>query len=122
MFYFTKQAIIGAVGILIMLAVSKIDYHIYAAFHTEIFPGGNGSDGTGKDSFGNGTQQCKEMDPVAWKYVLSAGRGDEDRSDPFSFHINCVEYGKKLTASGAGLRSGLMGLWLQAVSLCLRII
>ena len=37
MFYFTKQAIIGAVGILIMLAVSKIDYHIYAAFHTEIF-------------------------------------------------------------------------------------
>ena len=37
MFYFTKQAIIGAVGILIMLAVSTIDYHIYAAFHTEIF-------------------------------------------------------------------------------------
>ena len=37
MFYFMKQAIIGAVGILIMLAVSKIDYHIYAAFHTEIF-------------------------------------------------------------------------------------
>ena len=49
------------------------------------FSGGNGSDGTGKDSFGNGTQRCKEMDPVAWKYVLSAGRGDEDRSDPFHF-------------------------------------
>ena len=37
MYYFSKQALIGLVGIAVMFIVSKIDYHIYGAFATEIF-------------------------------------------------------------------------------------
>lgn len=37
MYYFSKQALIGLVGIVVMIAVSKIDYHLYGAFAGEIF-------------------------------------------------------------------------------------
>ena len=84
MFYFTKQAIIGQWDSDHACCIEDRLSYLCCISHGD-FSGGNGSDGTGKDSFGNGTQRCKEMDPVAWKYVLSAGRGDEDRSDPFHF-------------------------------------
>ncbi len=37
MFYFSKQALIGAAGIVCMFIVSKIDYHFYGAFALEIY-------------------------------------------------------------------------------------
>ena len=37
MYYFSKQALIGLAGIAVMFVVSKIDYHIYGAFASEIF-------------------------------------------------------------------------------------
>ena len=37
MFYFSKQALIGAAGIVCMFIVSKIDYHFYGAFGLEIY-------------------------------------------------------------------------------------
>ena len=37
MYYFSKQALIGAAGILVMFIVSKIDYHVYGAFAFEIY-------------------------------------------------------------------------------------
>ena len=37
MYYFSKQALIGLAGIVVMIAVSKIDYHLYGAFAGEIF-------------------------------------------------------------------------------------
>src|SRR5699024_7417539 len=37
MYYFSKQALIGLVGIVVMIVVSKIDYHLYGAFAGEIF-------------------------------------------------------------------------------------
>lgn len=37
MFYFSKQALVGAVSFVFMLFVSKIDYHVYGAFSFEIY-------------------------------------------------------------------------------------
>lgn len=37
MFYFSKQAFIGAIGFVGMILVSKIDYHLYGAFAGEIY-------------------------------------------------------------------------------------
>ena len=37
MYYFSKQALIGLIGFVVMYAVSKIDYHLYGAFAVEIF-------------------------------------------------------------------------------------
>ena len=37
MFFFTRQAIIGIIGFLAMFIVSKIDYHLYAAYAKEFF-------------------------------------------------------------------------------------
>ena len=37
LYYFTRQALIGAVGFVVMLIVSRIDYHLYGAFAVEIF-------------------------------------------------------------------------------------
>ena len=37
MYYFSKQALIGAAGFVIMFIVSKIDYHFYGAFALEIY-------------------------------------------------------------------------------------
>ncbi len=37
LYYFTRQALIGAAGFVVMFLVSKIDYHIYGAFATEIY-------------------------------------------------------------------------------------
>lgn len=37
MYYFSKQALIGAAGILVMFLVSRIDYHVYGAFGMEIY-------------------------------------------------------------------------------------
>ena len=37
LYYFARQAGIGAFGFVIMLAVSKLDYHVYGAFATEIY-------------------------------------------------------------------------------------
>ncbi len=37
LYYFTRQALIGVVGFVVMLIVSRIDYHIYGAFAVEIF-------------------------------------------------------------------------------------
>lgn len=37
MYYFSKQAIIGAAGFFVMLFVSKVDYHFYGAFAKESF-------------------------------------------------------------------------------------
>lgn len=37
MFYFSKQAIIGAVSFAFMLFVSKLDYHVYGAFSWQIY-------------------------------------------------------------------------------------
>ncbi|HJB01310.1 MAG TPA: putative lipid II flippase FtsW [Candidatus Mediterraneibacter merdavium] len=37
MYYFSKQALIGGLGILVMFIVSKIDYHVYGAFAFEIY-------------------------------------------------------------------------------------
>ena len=37
MYYFSKQALIGAAGFVVMFIVSRIDYHIYGAFAMEIY-------------------------------------------------------------------------------------
>ena len=37
MYYFSKQALIGAAGFVIMFIVSKIDYHFYGAFALAIY-------------------------------------------------------------------------------------
>lgn len=37
LYYFTRQAVIGAAGFVVMYLVSKIDYHIYGAFAGEIY-------------------------------------------------------------------------------------
>lgn len=37
LYYFTRQALIAAVGFVVMFIVSKIDYHIYGAFAFEIY-------------------------------------------------------------------------------------
>ena len=37
MYYFSKQALIGAAGFVVMFIVSKIDYHVYGAFAFEIY-------------------------------------------------------------------------------------
>ena len=37
MYYFSKQALIGGLGFGVMFVVSRIDYHLYGAFATEIF-------------------------------------------------------------------------------------
>ena len=37
MYYFSKQALIGAAGVVVMFIVSRIDYHIYGAFAVEIY-------------------------------------------------------------------------------------
>ena len=37
MYYFSKQALIGVAGFVVMFGVSKIDYHLYGAFAVEIF-------------------------------------------------------------------------------------
>lgn len=37
MYYFSKQALIGLAGLIVMIVVSKIDYHLYGAFAGEIF-------------------------------------------------------------------------------------
>lgn len=37
MYYFSKQALIGVLGFVVMFVVSKIDYHLYGAFAVEIF-------------------------------------------------------------------------------------
>lgn len=37
MYYFSKQALIGAAGFIVMFIVSKIDYHFYGAFALEIY-------------------------------------------------------------------------------------
>ena len=37
LYYFTRQAAIGAGGFLIMFLVSRIDYHLYGAFAVEIY-------------------------------------------------------------------------------------
>ncbi|HIV53663.1 MAG TPA: putative lipid II flippase FtsW [Candidatus Mediterraneibacter norwichensis] len=37
MYYFSKQALIGAAGFVVMFIVSRIDYHIYGAFAVEIY-------------------------------------------------------------------------------------
>lgn len=37
MYYFSKQALIGAAGFAVMFIVSRIDYHIYGAFAVEIY-------------------------------------------------------------------------------------
>ena len=37
MYYFSKQALIGAVGFVLMFLVSRIDYHIYGAYAFEIY-------------------------------------------------------------------------------------
>lgn len=37
LYYFTRQALIGLLGVVAMFVVSKIDYHIYGAFAAEIF-------------------------------------------------------------------------------------
>ena len=37
LYYFTRQALIGAAGFVVMFLVSKIDYHIYGAFAVEIY-------------------------------------------------------------------------------------
>ena len=37
MYYFSKQALIGVAGVVVMFVVSRIDYHLYGAFAVEIF-------------------------------------------------------------------------------------
>ena len=37
MYYFSKQALIGILGFVVMFIVSKIDYHLYGAFAVEIY-------------------------------------------------------------------------------------
>ena len=37
MYYFSKQALIGAVGVVVMFLVSRLDYHVYGAYAFEIF-------------------------------------------------------------------------------------
>lgn len=37
MYYFSKQALIGLLGFVVMFIVSKIDYHLYGAFALEIY-------------------------------------------------------------------------------------
>ena len=37
MFFFTRQAIIGIIGVIAMFIVSKIDYHLYGAYAKEFF-------------------------------------------------------------------------------------
>ncbi len=37
MYYFSKQALIGGAGFIVMFIVSKIDYHYYGAFALEIY-------------------------------------------------------------------------------------
>ena len=37
MFFFTRQAIIGIIGFIVMFIVSKIDYHLYGAYAKEFF-------------------------------------------------------------------------------------
>lgn len=37
MYYFSKQALIGVAGVLVMYLVSRIDYHIYGAYAFEIY-------------------------------------------------------------------------------------
>lgn len=37
MYYFSKQALIGVLGFVVMFIVARIDYHLYGAFAVEIF-------------------------------------------------------------------------------------
>ena len=37
MFFFTRQAMIGIIGFIVMFIVSKIDYHLYGAYAKELF-------------------------------------------------------------------------------------
>lgn len=37
MFFFTRQAMIGIIGFIVMFIVSKIDYHLYGAYAKEFF-------------------------------------------------------------------------------------
>ena len=37
MFFFTRQAMIGIIGFVVMFIVSKIDYHLYGAYAKELF-------------------------------------------------------------------------------------
>lgn len=37
MYYFSRQAIIAVIGIVVMFLISKVDYHVYGAFAKEIF-------------------------------------------------------------------------------------
>ena len=37
MFFFTRQAMIGIIGLIVMFIVSKIDYHLYGAYAKELF-------------------------------------------------------------------------------------
>ncbi len=37
MYFFSKQALIGVLGFVVMFLVSKIDYHLYGAFAVEIY-------------------------------------------------------------------------------------
>ena len=37
LYYFSRQALIGAAGFAVMIFVSRIDYHVYGAFATEIY-------------------------------------------------------------------------------------
>ena len=37
MYYFSKQALIGVAGVVVMFLVSRVDYHIYGAFAFEIY-------------------------------------------------------------------------------------
>lgn len=37
LYYFSRQALIGLIGFVIMIFISRIDYHVYGAFATEIY-------------------------------------------------------------------------------------
>ena len=37
LYYFSRQALIGVVGFIIMIFISRIDYHVYGAFAMEIY-------------------------------------------------------------------------------------
>ena len=37
LYYFSRQALIGVAGFIIMIFISRIDYHVYGAFAMEIY-------------------------------------------------------------------------------------
>ena len=83
MYYFSKQALIGAAGFVVMFIVSRIDYHIYGAFAVEIYVVSMILMALVRNPSGRDSEWSQKMDPASGKSYAPAGGDYQDRGHPF---------------------------------------